>query len=112
MQEPRLNLLELSRLLEAADPAAVLVAPRLLRRIIKYDRKLTYLGLQVPHRKSYVIGREGLLGLATLEELGIATERVLPSALLLLSRPEPEDVAAAPRGQTLLKYWRLLFHAS
>jgi hypothetical protein len=112
MQEPRLNLVELSRLLETVDPAALLVAPRLLRRIIKYDRKLTYLGLQVPHRKSYVIGRDALLALAGRDELGVGPERALPATLLLLSRPEPEEVEAAPRGQTLVRYWRLLFHAS
>src|SRR5262249_42659290 len=55
---PRLDLAELGRLLRAADPAALLVPARLLRRVIKRDRKLTGLGLQVPHHKSYVLGRE------------------------------------------------------
>ena len=70
-QESVLTPEELSCILANTDPAAILVAPRLLRRIIKHDRKLTHLGLQVPHRKSYVICREALFALATRAELGI-----------------------------------------
>jgi hypothetical protein len=110
-QEQGLTVQELSRLLEATDPAALLVAPRLLRRIIKHDRKLTHLGLQVPHRKSYVIGREALRALVDPEELELEPGRALPATLLLLYRPEPEELRSLPRGETLVKYWRLLFHA-
>src|SRR4051812_10458176 len=90
VDEPRLRLDELSRLVQAAEPAALLVPPRLLRRIIKSDRRLTHLGLQVPHRKTYVIGREALLVLASPEELGVSPARLVPETLLLLCRPEPE----------------------
>src|SRR5437763_13290926 len=99
LDEPRLSFAELGQLLETTDPAALLVAPRLLRRIIKYDRKLVQLGLQVPHRKSYVIGREALLALATLDELGLGRQRVLPETVLLLGRPDSETVASVPRGE-------------
>jgi hypothetical protein len=102
---------ELGRLLRAADPAALLVPPRLLSRVIKHDRNLTGLGLQVPHRKSYVIGREALLALATRAELGLGPDRELPPTVVLIARPEPEQLAAMPRGPDLVKYWRLLFHA-
>src|SRR5438105_10389576 len=105
--EPLLDLAELGQLLQATDPAALLVPPRLLRRIIKHDRKLTGLGLQVPHHKSYVIDREALLELATRAELGVPANGELPPTLLLLARPEPEDLSL-PRGQVLLHYWRLL----
>src|SRR3981081_2195781 len=90
VDEPRLSADELGRLLETTDPAALLVAPRLLRRIIKYDRKLTHLGLQVPHRKSYVIGREALLALASRADLAVPHERELPAMLVLLARPDPD----------------------
>src|SRR6476646_7010556 len=110
--ESRLDAAEVRRLLRAADPAALLVPPRLLRRVIKHDRKLTGLGLQVPHRKSYVIGRDALLALAGRDELGLDPGRELPPTVLLLARPEPEELAARPRGQLLVKYWRLLFHAA
>ena len=109
--EPRLDSAQLGQLLESVEPAALLVPPRLLRRIIKYDRNLTELGLQVPHRKSYVIGREELLALAGRGELGVQHDRELPPTLILLYRSDDEALAAAPREQTLLKYWRLLFHA-
>ena len=55
-----LDCAELGRLLAAADPAAVLVPPRLLHRVIKQHRRLPGLGLQVPHRKTYVLDREAL----------------------------------------------------
>ncbi len=105
-----LDLAELGRLLRAADPAALLVPPRLLRRVIKRDRKLTGWGLQVPHRKSYVVGRDALLALADRDELGVEPDRELPPQLILIAAPEPEQLAAMPRGPALVKYWRLLFH--
>ena len=100
---------ELAQLLQAADPAALLVAPRLLRRVIKHDRKLTSLGLQVPHHKSYAIERTALLELATADELAVG-DRELPAVVLLIAQPEPEELAALPRDAALLKYWRRLFH--
>ncbi len=102
---------DLTDLLESVDPAALLVPPRLLRRIIKHDRKLTHFGLQVPHRKCYVIGREALLALTTAEELGVQAQRELADTLLLLYRPDSEKMAGEGSGPTLVKYWRLLFHA-
>src|SRR5207245_5516551 len=102
--EPTLDVAELGRLLQAADPAALLVPSRLLRRVIKHDRKMTILGLRVPHRKSYVIGRDALLGLAAPDELRIEPDRELPDPVLLLERPEPEDLADLPRGAVLVEY--------
>src|SRR5262245_65253622 len=96
--EPTLDAAELGRLLRAVDPAALLVPSRLLRRVIKRDRKLTIVGLRVPHRKSYVISRNALVALADPDELGIEPDRELPDTVLLLERPEPEDLAATPRG--------------
>src|SRR5207302_7188665 len=109
--EPTLDVAELGRLLQAADPAALLVPPRLLRRVIKRDCKMAILGLRVPHRKSYVIGRDALLALASADELGIEPDRELPDTVLLLVRPEPEDLAVTPRDAALVAYWRLIFHA-
>src|SRR5438552_9313532 len=109
--EPILDASELGRLLRAADPAALLVPSRLLRRVIKRDRKLAIVGLRVPHRKSYVIGRDALVALVDRDELPIEADRDLPETVLLLERPEPEDLAATPRGEVLVVYWRLLFHA-
>ncbi|HTU17121.1 MAG TPA: hypothetical protein VMG10_03600, partial [Gemmataceae bacterium] len=102
---------ELQRLLTRADPAVLLVPPRILRRVIKRDRGLAGLGLQVPHRKSYVIARERLLRIADHDELRVEPGRELPPMLLLLPRPDRQRLAAGGRAATLLKYWRLLFHA-
>jgi hypothetical protein len=111
LTEPKLTPADLADLLESVDPAALLVPPRLLRRIIKHDRKLTHFGLQVPHRKCYVIEREALLALTTPEEIGVPLQRELPDTLLLLYRPDSEKMAGEGSGPTLVKYWRLLFHA-
>src|SRR5438128_370152 len=102
---------ELAQLLEAVDPAVVLAPPRVLRRIIKRDRKLPGIGLQVPHRKTYVIGRDALFRLTSEAELQLESGRQLPQRVILINRPDPERLATLPRGEVLLKYWRLLFHS-
>ena len=106
-----LTVADLERALTTADPAALLVPPRVLRRVIKRDAGLTGPGLQVPHRKSYVIGRDALLKIANRDDLGLAPDRALPDALLLFPQPDPAKLRRLPPGATLLKYWRLLFHA-
>lgn len=105
-----LTISELEGLLGKADPAVLFVPPRILRRIIKRDRRLTGLGLQVPHRKSYVIRREALLSIADQGELDVPADRDLPELVLLFPRPDA-DRLARPREAVLLYYWRLLFHA-
>jgi hypothetical protein len=102
---------DLERALIAADPAALLVPPRILRRVIKKHGGLTGIGLQVPHRKSYVISREVLLQIADSDDLGVKPGRDLPETLLLFPAPDPGKFRALPLGTMLLEYWRLLFHA-
>jgi hypothetical protein len=106
-----IDLTELTRLLKAVEPAALLLPTRLVRRVIKYDRQVGGVGLLVPHRRSYVIGRDRLLNLVDREELEVAPEVELPPTLLLLARPSPATCASTPPGTLLLKYWRTLFHA-
>jgi hypothetical protein len=108
---PPLDALQLERALVAVDPAVCLVAPRILRRVIKADRRLVGLGLRVPHIKSYVIAREALRRIATRDELGVASGRELPEIVVLLVRPEPDKLAALSGEEALVLYWRLLFHA-
>ncbi|HEY7426462.1 MAG TPA: hypothetical protein VH682_19670, partial [Gemmataceae bacterium] len=102
---------DLQRLLTRAEPAALLVPPRILRRVIKRDRELTGPGLQVPHRKSYVIDRDRLLRIADRGELGVDPGRELPPTLLLFPLPDSQRLLKRDREARLLKYWRLLFHA-
>jgi hypothetical protein len=107
-----LTVADLDQRLRAADPAALLVPPRLLRRVIKHDRKLTGIGLQVPHRKCYVIGRDALLTLVDRDQLGIEPNCDLPQTVLLLPRPDPERLKTRLAEDVLTRYWRLLFHAA
>ena len=107
---PFIGIAELQEILSAADPAALLVSPRLLRRVVKQDRGIAGIGLQVPHRKTYVLGRDALLALADREELGISATRELPATLILLACPHTW-LLSHTRGQALVRYWRLLFHA-
>lgn len=106
-----IDLKELEQLLAAVEPAALLVAPRLLRRVIKRDRRLVGLGRRVPHARSYVLSGESLLACIDAGDLGFSADRPLPPTVLLLARPEPEELAAAGRERVLVRTWRLLFHA-
>jgi hypothetical protein len=107
----RISLAELEKALKAADPAAFLLRPRVLRRIIKHERRLTGLGLQVPHPRSYVIDRDSLLRIIDRAELGLGPDAELPPTVILLARPDPERLANVPTPEVLFRYWRLLFHA-
>ncbi len=107
----RLTLAELERAVRMADPAAFLILPRILRRVIKQDCMLAGFGLRVPHRKSYVIGRETLLQIVDKAELGLAEDAALPEKVVLLARPDPRKLAATPADDLLIRCWRLLFHA-
>jgi hypothetical protein len=108
---PGLTVADLERALTRAEPAALLVPPRILRRVIKKDRGLGGAGLQVPHRKSYLIARDALLRIVGVDDLGVTADRELPGTLLLFPRPDERRLGVLPREDTLLKYWRLLFHA-
>ena len=88
-------------------PEAVLVRPRVLRRIIKQHGRLRGLGLQVPHEECLAARPSELRGLRDARDLP------LPHAetVLLLPAPEPGLLATQPREVVLRRYWRLLFHA-
>jgi hypothetical protein len=107
----RITLAELDRLLKAVERAAVLLPPRLLRRVIKHDREVSGLGLQVPHRRSYVISSPNLLKIVEPEELGLPVGDALPPRLVLLARPGSQTLETTPRADLLVRYWRTLFHA-
>lgn len=106
-----LTLPELERAVRSADPAALLVLPRILRRVIKQDRQLTGWGLRVPHRKSYLISRQRFLEIVDPAELAIASPTGLAERIILLAQPDPEKLAAISAGEALTHCWRLLFHA-
>jgi hypothetical protein len=101
---------ELATILRRTDSSALLVPPRILRRVIKRARSLGGMGLQVPHRKSLVIGRKALLGIATPGELGVPGAHELPETVILLAEMDADRVARLPAEEVLRRYWRLLFH--
>ncbi|HEY4311838.1 MAG TPA: hypothetical protein VGN12_20490 [Pirellulales bacterium] len=107
----RIGLRELERAVRAADPAALLVAPRILRRVIKQNARLPGFGLHVPHRKSYVLPRGELLELVDPDELDLASGDELPETVILLSRPTAERLVVNTAADNLTSCWRLLFHA-
>jgi hypothetical protein len=103
-----LDVADLERRLRQAEPAVRLVPERLLRRVIKRHNNLPGLGLQVPHRKSYVIDRDALLPLVERGE--VPAEENLPSTVMLLARPDAGDLAGRPAREVLEHFSRLLFH--
>src|SRR5579884_3316949 len=106
-----LTLADLSATVRAVEPAALLVPPRLLRRIIHEDRAGLHLGLQIPHRKSHIIGRAALLDIIDLDELPLEPGQQLAETVILLAAPDPDDLAVQDPGIALTQCWRLLFHA-
>ena len=106
-----LTLAQLDEALRHADPTALMVSPRLVRRVIKEHAGLGGIGLRVPHRKTYVIQREALLAIVDRVDLDLADDAPLAETVILIARPSPEALEELEPGQTLLKFWRQLFHA-
>jgi hypothetical protein len=107
-----MKLAELQQALKAADPAAVLVAPRVMDRILQRVTHHNALFTDLPHRESLVVSRPVLYRHVDPDELDIEPERLLPETVLLLSRPSPNTMTTLDRDAILLLYWRRLFHAS
>jgi hypothetical protein len=101
---------ELERRVKRVEPAAILVPPRLLRRVIRQHRKIGGFALLVPHRKGYGLDREALLNCVVPAELGLATDAQLPPYAYLMVRPNPDRLAKQTCGEALLNHWRILFH--
>ena len=110
--EPRIDAASLQLALHSVEPAALLVEPRILRRVIKQDRRVAGFGLQVPHRHCYTIQRDRLLVIVERQELNLSPAAELPKKVILLARPtEGEFLETAPGAEVLHAYWRMLFHA-
>jgi hypothetical protein len=96
-----------------AEPAAILLEPRVLRRVIRLDRRLQGLGLSIPHRKCYTIERDRLLAYVDRSELETTPGVDLPRTVILLAKPTEEElIAAGGADAALVHYGRLLLHAS
>jgi hypothetical protein len=106
-----MKLAELQHALRTADPAAVLVSPRVLDRLIQQVWDLPSLLWEVPHRKVFVVDRHVLFRHVEQDELDLEAERLLPPTVILLARPSAEKLADERTELLLLQYWRRLFHA-
>jgi hypothetical protein len=100
----------LARLLRDTDPRAVLVAPRVLRRVIKASHGLGGFAFGVPHQQCYTIERDPLLELVAPIELGVVPDDLQPR-LILIPEPPEKALRQAPFEQLLVMIWRALFHA-
>ncbi len=87
---------------------ALLIEPRILRRVIRLDRHLAGLGLAVPHANCYVIERARLLAYADFEELELPLTAELPRDVVLIAKIGDEEVS---RRSKLARYRQQLFHA-
>jgi len=108
----RLTITALRDTIREAEPAALLVEPRILRRVIRLDRRLAGLGLLVPHRKCYTIDRGRLLAFVDRGELDLPDSEDLPRRVILLAKPADDDSLDQMEPEAALDYYeRLLFHA-
>ena len=108
---PVLSLEAIEALVYRAEPRALFVEPRILRRVIIQDRRIPGLGLRVPHSKVYTIERERLLIIADRSELGLSPAEELPRRMILLARPtDDEEFARLSSAERLHAFWRLTFH--
>jgi hypothetical protein len=103
---------ELQDALTEADPAAVLMAPRFVRRVIRLDRDLPGLGLFVPHRKSYVVGRDVARALVRPDECTELHKSRIPPIVMLIAGPDSGKLARSSKADILRVYSRRLFHAA
>jgi hypothetical protein len=102
---------DLQKILRAVDPAAVLVSSRIVERVIREDCKLPNMAWNIPHAKSYVCDRQCLFRHAEQADLELEPDQLLPDTVILLTRPDAEELSNLERQVVLLKYWRRLFHA-
>jgi hypothetical protein len=111
-QGATVKLQELKEALRAVNPAAVLLPPRVLSRVIQRVHKLPSQFLSIPHQKTYVLDRQVLFRHVEQDELDLDPDQLLPPTVILLARPSTEKLSQLDREAILLKYWRRLFHAS
>ncbi len=91
----------------AAEPAAFVVEPRVVRRVIKYHL-LSHLGLHIPERDAYAVERDVLLEAVARDELSPA-DGPLPETVYLIARIAQSEVPAGGPPALLLEYWRRVF---
>lgn len=107
-ERPRLSASELEQLLADVAPEAVLLPPRILRRVSREEQLPRR--WRLPQNPCYAIGRQRLLDIVDPAELPTETAARLPDELLLLPEPDAEELESTPAAELLTRYWRWLFH--
>lgn len=103
---------ELRQAVHSADPAAVLVPPHVLERLIQQVADLPAFPWHVPHRECLLIDRQELFRHAEQDELDLEPGRLLPPKVILLARPADGRLVGTDPGALLLAYWRMIFHCA
>jgi hypothetical protein len=106
-----MRVVELQKILTAADAAAVLVSPQIMERVLRETWKLPSIYVNPPHRKTCVANRQTLYRHAEQVDLELEPDILLPETVILLVRPENDALSPLETPNLLLKYWRWLFHA-
>ncbi|MFO0974964.1 MAG: hypothetical protein U0996_01130 [Planctomycetaceae bacterium] len=102
---------ELRRALTQAEPGAFLVAPRVIRRVIRERYGFAKLSASIPHTESQIVQSSDLRHLVHADELGLATLQSLPDVCILITQPEEGELEHWPIQELLQQVWRRLFHA-
>jgi hypothetical protein len=99
----------LQKALQAVEPAAVLVSPAVLDKILRQTLKIPAWMWTVPHKRTWNVERQFLFRFVEQEDLLIRHDQLLPPTVLLLATPNAYESKPVP--ELLRDYWRLLFHA-
>jgi len=102
---------ELGRTLRETDPAAVLVDPAVLARVVQSETGIGWAFWAVPHDHCWVVDRHALFKYVERDELLLPPDYALPDEVLLLARPTNAELDGPP-GELLGRFWRLLFHTA
>ena len=102
---------EVEQLFRARESGAFFVLARVVRRVWQNELEIASPWVPPPHRKSCVMERDRLLWLVARDELGVDADTPLPQRLILIARPEEDQLLKFSREDLLRYYWRLLFHA-
>ncbi|MHB1562406.1 MAG: hypothetical protein ACYC61_33615, partial [Isosphaeraceae bacterium] len=93
----------------AVDPLAILVPDRILRRVIRQDRRIRWLGGL--HPRCYAIAGSALGAIVEPQEMGRPLGQDWPATALLIECPPFDDLAPGDGGAILARVWRRVFRA-
>ena len=102
---PGTGISHLQEALAAVDPAAALVAPRIVRRAVRRG------GGNHRHREVCTISGADALDVVGPEAMGLKIGEAPPAAVILIARPDRGELARLPRAEALAWCWRRLYQA-